>query len=368
MVNAPAADLVVHALRKPETLAGWSPAQWDLLVRQARSAGLLARVGERLNRLGLADAVPPAPAAHLLSALTVAAAQHTEVRREIAFVQHALRDEPGPLVLLKGAAYLMAGLPPAAGRVFSDTDVLVPKARLGAVEAALMMHGWATTHHTPYDQRYYREWMHELPPLVHLRRQTALDVHHGISPLTARIRTDSAQLLRAAMPIPGQPGLAMLSPPDMVLHSMLHLLVNDELSHALRDLSDLDLLLRHFGAEAAFWPRIVERAREGGLGRVLHYGLRFVVRVFETPMPADTTRACASCAPAAATAALMDALWRRALVPPHHSVVGAGHRVALFMLYVRAHWLRMPTGLLLRHLVVKAMRRREPDSNPQTQR
>jgi hypothetical protein len=53
----------------------------------------------------------------------------------------------------------------------------------------------------------------------------------------------------------------------------------------------------------------------------------------------------------------MDALWRRALRPPHHSVVGGLHRAALFMLYVRAHWLRMPTDLLLRHLAVKALRR-----------
>ncbi len=357
-----AADLVVHALRYPESLSGFSATQWDLLVRQARGAGLLARVAHRLGQLGLADAVPRAPAAHLASAATVAAAQHTEVRREIAHVQHALRDEAGPLVLLKGAAYLAAGLPAAAGRVFSDTDILVPKPRLPAVETALVMHGWATTHHTPYDQRYYREWMHELPPLVHLRRQTALDVHHGISPLTARIRADSERLLQAALPIPGRPGLATLAPADMVLHSMLHLLVNDELSHALRDLSDLDLLLRHFGADPAFWPGIVQRAREQGLGRVLHYGLRFVARVFGTPVPADVAEACAAFAPSAPAAALMDTLWRRALLPPHHSVAGgAAHHAALFMLYVRAHWLRMPTGLLLRHLTVKALRRgREP--------
>ena len=44
----------------------------------------------------------------------------------------------------------------------------------------------ATTHHSAYDQRYYREWMHELPPLLHVRRQTALDVHHAIAPETAR--------------------------------------------------------------------------------------------------------------------------------------------------------------------------------------
>ena len=34
--------------------------------------------------------------------------------------------------------------------------------------------GWATTHHSPYDQRYYRTWMHELPPLRHAVRGSIL--------------------------------------------------------------------------------------------------------------------------------------------------------------------------------------------------
>jgi hypothetical protein len=28
-----------------------------------------------------------------------------------------------------------------------------------------MLAGWAATHHDAYDQRYYRQWMHELPPM-----------------------------------------------------------------------------------------------------------------------------------------------------------------------------------------------------------
>ena len=357
MGPSPLADMVVHALRSPEVLPALPASQWDLLVRQARSAGLLARVAQRLSQLGLTDAVPPAPAAHLASALTVAAAQHTEVQREIAFVQHALRDEAGPLVLLKGAAYLAAGLPAAAGRVFSDTDILVPRSRLAAVETALVMHGWATSHHTPYDQHYYRQWMHELPPLVHLRRQTALDVHHAIAPETARLRPPSALLLEAVAPIPGRPGLATLAPADMVLHSMLHLNVNDELGHALRDLSDLDLLLRHFGADAGFWPQLVARARQLGLAAVLRHGLRHAARVFATPVPAAVLQDVADAAPGALRGRLMDALWARALRPRHHSLVGPADRLALWCLYVRAHAMRMPAGLLLRHLAVKALRR-----------
>jgi hypothetical protein len=66
--------------------------------------------------------------------------------------------------------------------MFSDVDVLVPRDRLADVEAALMLAGWASTNPSEYDQHYYRRWMHELPPLQHIRRQTVLDVHHAILP------------------------------------------------------------------------------------------------------------------------------------------------------------------------------------------
>lgn len=361
-------DLVAAALRAPQDTLQLTPAVWDLLVRQARAAGLLARLAWLLGTRGLADRVPSAPAAHLLAAARVAAAQRVEVQREIAHVQHALRELPGPLILLKGAAYLAAGLPAAEGRVFSDTDILLPKAQLPVAESALLLHGWASTHHSAYDQRYYREWMHELPPLVHLRRQTALDVHHAIAPETARLRPSSEALLQAAVPLPEQPGLATLAPSDMVLHSMLHLNVNDQLGHALRDLSDLDLLLRHFGRDAAFWPQLVARARAFGLARVLRDGLRSARRVFDTPVPADVEAGVADAAPGALRQRLMDALWERALRPRHASLVGPADRLALWLLYVRAHWMRMPTGLLLRHLAVKAMQRGEPETAAQAQR
>jgi hypothetical protein len=145
-----------------------------------------------------------------------------------------------------------------------------------------------------------------------------------------------------------------------VLHSMLHLNVNDELSHALRDLSDLDLLLRHFSADAGFWPRLVARSRELGLERVLRDSLRFARRIFDTPVPAAAEAGVADAAPGALRGWLMDALWARALRPRHRSLLGAADRFALWCLYVRAHAMRMPTGLLIRHLAVKALRRGDP--------
>jgi Uncharacterised nucleotidyltransferase len=358
-------DPVIAALRDPAKPASWSLSQWDAGLRSARQADLLARLAQGLRARGLLQHVPAAPRAHLESALTLAAAQHTEVQREVAQVRAALAPMGLEPVLLKGAAYVVAALPAAAGRMFSDVDILVPKARITAVEAALMAHGWATTHHSSYDQRYYREWMHEIPPLIHIQRNTVLDVHHAILPETARITPDPSSLLADARPASGEPDAPhVLAPRDMVLHSMVHLFFNEEHSHALRDLSDLDLLLRHFGQDAGFWPALVARASQLNLAGVLHLGLRHAHQILATPVPAPALTDAARADPGSAFAsALMDRLWRHALRTPPSDDARMSSRLPLLVLYVRAHALRMPPGLLARHLA-KKMWMRLADADP----
>ena len=345
---------LVQALRDPAATLSWTPAQWELLIRQARSADLLSRLALRLQELRSLEKVPVPPRAHLLAARTVWHAQEEAVHREVGQVRKALAPTGVDIILLKGAAYLYAGLPAAHGRTFSDIDILVPRAVLPQVEAALMLHGWATTHHDPYDQRYYREWMHELPPMQHVTRQTVLDVHHAIVPLTARLKPDSAKLLARARPLPEHPGVKVLAPADMVLHSAAHLFLNEELSHGLRDLVDLDSLLRHFGGEQGFWTALIARATEMDLEQPLRYALRYSNRILGTPVPGDALSGSVS--------RLMDALFLRALQPDHPTASDGLTPMARWLLYVRAHWMRLPPGRLAYHLTVKALRkeREEP--------
>ena len=351
------ADTVVLALRDPAALRGSSLPQWETLIRQGRRTNLLPRLALALDGLGLLGEVPPAPRVHLEAARTLARAQADAVRREVAYIDRALASAGVPIVLLKGAAYLIAGLSAARGRVFSDIDILVPQGALGNVEATLMLHGWHTSKTTAYDQRYYRRWMHELPPLRHNSRQTLLDVHHAILPITARLKPDSAKLLAASRPIAGEPRLRVLAPIDMALHSATHLFCNEDVGNSLRDLVDLDSLLREFASEESFWPRLTVRAGELDLTRPLYYALRYAVRLLDTPVPERVLGAAEIGRPPTVLRGLMDALFLRTLQP---NPAGNGlSSLARGSLYVRAHWLRMPPLLLAQHLAVKALRREE---------
>lgn len=363
----PDTPLIVRVLLDPALSSGLREADLDLLLRQARASRLLARLNAALADAGLLDTLLPAFRHHLDAAARVLNHQHRALDWELRGFARLLKPIGVEPVLLKGAAYVAAGLRAARGRSFSDIDFMVPEARLGDVESLLMRDGWVCHLTDDYDQRYYRTWMHEIPPLTHMKRGTSLDVHHAITPRTARVRADSNAMLAAAQPLPAYPGLRVLSPVDRVLHSAVHLFMDGEFDAGLRDLFDLRSLIEQGMAEDAdFAAQLAHRALEVGLERPLHYALRYLDMLFGP----SGLEAIGDRLPAAARGALhqrtMDSLFRRALRPHHPSCSDALTPLALSLLYVRGHWLRMPTHLLLGHLIRKALRRQDdsPD-NPQ---
>ncbi|MES2758051.1 MAG: nucleotidyltransferase family protein [Pseudomonadota bacterium] len=335
-------------------MSAFSLAEWDLLLRQAASANLTAALYYLAAEHEQLGAMPARAREHLEWAHVQGERHRQGVRFEVRQIRRALADLDVPLILLKGAAYTMAGLPPAPGRLFSDIDILVPKERLAEVEAALMLHGWAASHHDEYDQRYYREWMHELPPMQHVMRQSLIDVHHAILPETARVRPEPASLRAGARAVDGDDGLRVFAPADMVLHSAVHLFYDGEFDHGLRDLIDIDRLLRRFGGEAGFWESLASRADELQLGRPLFYALRYSSSILGTEIPAAVLAAAGRARPNRALLALMDRLFGRALLPPHASCADGFSKPARFLLYIRGNWLRMPPLMLARHLFHKA--------------
>lgn len=352
----PAWEPLLRSLRDPACMAAHDDATWDLLLRQALAAGLLARLGALARQVGIEPQLPLPVRRQMQALLAVSEQQRRAVRWELLMLSRDLADLPGPVLLLKGAAYVAGDLPPAPGRLFSDIDILVARDQLDQAEAALLLGGWHSAAETAYDERYYREWMHELPPLMHVHRGTNLDLHHNILPLTARIKTHSAPLLAAARPLAEFPRFSLPAPTDQVLHSATHLMHEGEWGHGLRDLVDLDSLLRHHSQAPGFWDELLARAEALSLGRPLFYGLVLCRRHLHTPVPDDVLQRCPA-RPGPIGQALMPALFTRALSGGHRGSMAPGTRLAEFALYVRSHYLRMPLHLLLPHLLVKALAR-----------
>lgn len=362
-MSLPPMTLLFQALREPQGLPLLAPGDWDLLIRQARSADLLACIGERSAKAGVWHALLPAAREHLTSARQLAQRQHVELRHEIRHIQRALAPLGVPVVLLKGAAYVAQGSPAAPGRMVADVDILVPRERLASVESALMMAGWVSTNRDAYDQRYYRQWMHEIPPLRHMERGTVLDLHHAILPPTGRFRPDPALLLAAVEPLPDEPTLSVLSRTDQVLHSAAHLFHEGELAMGLRGLVDLDALLRDHAQMPDGWERLLARAHALDLQWPLFQALRYTRLMLGTPVPERLAPALAPRLPRWRLR-WQDALYLRALRPVHASLDDTWTPAARFLVYLRSHWMRMPPGLLAQHLLRKLLSARRVEPKP----
>jgi len=349
-----ALDLVSMVLRRPADVCSLELQQWDLLIRQARKAQLLARLYHILKEEALLQYIPKQAAWHFEADWAVTVRHAESIQWEIKKIYRALYSVGVPVVLLKGAAYVAADMPSAAGRVFADVDIMVPKGALEDVERAFGRNGWVTANPDEYDQRYYRKWMHELPPLKHYKRRTVLDVHHTILPETARLHPDPNKLMMAAVPLDNMEDIYVFAPEDMVLHSATHLFHDGELEHGLRDLVDLDSLLRHFSQADGFWERLLDRAVEMELARPLYYVLRYTSHLLGTPVPDDILDKSGQGKPGAMLAGLMDQLFYRALKPDHASCRDSFTGLARWMLYIRSHYLRMPLHLLIPHLLYKS--------------
>jgi hypothetical protein len=306
-------------------------------VTMARAEQLIGTLAYRLDGLPLPETV----AALLADARASAETGRRTALWEAEMARRALAPIGCPVVLLKGTAFVAAGLLAGRGRSIGDLDILVPRESLDAVEAALLAAGWEWVKPDAYDDAYYRAHMHELPPLIHRERDRMIDVHHTILPLTARITPDAAALIAASLPLGN--GLAVLAPADMIAHAAAHLIADGDLAGGLRNLWDIHCLITESGITG-----LEDRARRHGLYRQVMRVARQSHALFGTDIPTGWL-----------TDDGLDRFYRRRLLARD----GWGRPirpVTRLVFYVRSHWLRMPLPMLIRHLWTKWRRGHRP--------
>lgn len=325
-----AIETLVALLRAPEQSGALDPEEWTEVVTVARAETLLGTLAHRLGGMAL----PPM----VKRVMDDAKAEAEQVRRtalwEANRVARALAPLAVPVILLKGTAFVAAGLAAGQGRGIGDCDILLPRAALDHAETLLLGAGWEWVKSDPYDDLYYRRWMHELPPLIHGERDRMVDVHHTILPLTARPTPDAGALIADAEPLGG--GLAVLCHADMIVHAAAHLFADGDLTGGLRNLWDIHALVEERGVDG-----LAARARRHGLSGAVARAMRLSHALYGTAVPEpwrDVTP--------------IDRLYRRRLMA--RDGWGRERRpVTRFGFYVRSHAIRMPLPMLARHLWIK---------------
>jgi hypothetical protein len=336
------AALLVAVMLDPVRAQGLDARGWTALLTAARAERLIGTLAAKLDGLP----VPGDVAAILADVRLDLLRERRQALWEIDRAMTALAPLDCPVVLLKGSAFLAAGLLAGQGRAIGDLDILVPRERIGEVETALLAAGWDWVKPDPYDDAYYRRWMHELPPLIHHERDRMIDVHHTILPLTAKPRPDPASMIAQAQVLAD--GTRVLCPEHIVIHAAAHLFADGDLSGGLRNLWDIDQLCREFrDRDDHFLLSLHEEAHGHGLGKAVNLALRLSHAIFETPL-----RAYASPIRVAYRSRPSDALFRARLLT-RTGWGQEGRPLLRLAFYVRSHLLRMPPLMLARHLWTK---------------
>ena len=317
--------MLAHALADPASVLALDREQWTALLCMAHAERLSATLAARVAGLN----IPAHATAVLENAVLHAEAARVRALWEVEMARRALGTIDVPVVLLKGSAFVAAGLLAGQGRLVGDLDILVPRDRLADVEAAVLGAGWEWLKSDAYDDHYYRTWMHELPPLIHRDRDAMIDIHHTILPPTARPTPDPVAMIADSMLM--ENGLRVLCPEDMVVHAAAHLLADGDLAGGLRNLWDIRCLIDEFPM-----TRLVDRAQMHGLSHAVDRALRLVAVIFDGgPTQSTTDRLFAN-------RILARDGWGREMRKPTR-----------FAFYVRSHLIRMPLPMLIRHLFVK---------------
>lgn len=342
---------LTRLIHEPLSGASLDEAAWVDMIHVLRAGYLLGSVYYLAESAGAIDHYPPYARRHLQSMRVYSDRQARQVRLECSEIDAHLNSVGIKPVFLKGAGYTLRGSRNAKGRIYTDIDVLVAQNDLDKAQATLKHEAWYSPPITDYDERYYRKWAHEIPPMKHLFRRTVLDLHHNFVPPISGRAPKIGSLLENL--VTTKNGLQVLSPAAATLHSIVHLFTNEDFSHGFRDLVDLYLLMEEYGNEP-YWRDLLSLAERNGFVAELVFAVTSLELVLGYQVPEDLRRELQVNSQEHARGFWTKKVFSRALRPHHPLMCGPAEHCAIQLTYLRGHWIKMPFRILVGHLTVKA--------------
>jgi hypothetical protein len=257
------------------------PAAWRRAAFRAVQLGMGPLFLQHLRERGEAAAAPPEIVRDLERTQFAQALYNTRALADLGRVVGALRAAGLRPVVLKGAALAGRCYDPVALRAISDLDLLLPAGELERADEVLRGLGYRQSC-PPGWEEFYAQHHHRapyLPPRGHPR----LEIHVGLLDPRWRQQPDIEVMIARAveMPFGGAAGWA-LAPEDQLVHACLHLAVSGRFLRGMKDLADIDLLLRRPGGLDV--GAILAAAERPGIGRALHYAFALARELFDTPL------------------------------------------------------------------------------------
>ena len=130
-----------------------------------------------------------------------------------------------------------------------------------------------------------------------------------------------------------------------------------QVHNGLRDLFDIHVLINSYCHEPCFWEKLTEYTLEHDLAYPVSLGLRLVQQQIGTRIPSSIYKNLSKLPPPSEQKTLLEKLYDLALSRNADLHESWASHLAKTVLYIRAHWLRMPAPLLIKHLARKCIHR-----------
>ncbi len=338
-------DLLAHALANPARLPFLALDEWNRLLRYARRSELLARVASQAFGHQAGGHLPHAAREPLEQAQQISGALREQRHTDLLALMQVVAPIGIELVALKGTAHWLCDITVTNDRQFAELDVWAgPQSGL-QFEAALLGQGWLRAETQPGMRVGVERW---LGPVDAAQRVPVLNVHADALSAAPFGRFGLGLQWAARLPVADAAGLHVPAPTDMVLCAVAQLFRGPVGNHGLRDLSDIDMLLRRFGSQPGFWTDLLERADLLCLSWSLRFALRQAQRLLGTPVPSAVHDAMRIGAPPRWLSGLMNRLWSRLLCTPRSQTDRVPARLSALLLSLHARWLGVAASVTRR--------------------
>ena len=272
-------------------LNGLTAEAWHDLAVEAHRQGVAPLLLRRLQVEGAGLTWPAAVRDMLTGLQRQTAVANMQAYRQLLELLGALRQRGVTAVALKGIQIAQIVYGNVALRPMTDLDLLIRRADLPPVEAALAALGYA-----PFTQLAERQWyLDHHYHLDYLRPEAGarlIELHWDLVYPGAPFRIDLDGLWARAQThtIAGAP-VRFLAPEDLVLHLCLQMTYQHLCDYfPLRLLVDIRACLRSY-APHFDWPAFTARAQGWGAARHVYFTLALAHNWLDAPVPAEALRA-----------------------------------------------------------------------------
>jgi len=282
--------LISEHVPEPDWVS-FSPADWELIVQQARGRGVASLLYWRLTQTGRIKLLPEPLVNSLRAAYHSVRMQNGQVIKETETLTRLFDQAEIPTVALKGICFLLTIYPDIGLRPMADLDLLVPASKLSEAVRIAGSSGYveAVPEASPGLENLLNHAVclqKKDPPF------TVLELHHSLVADRSFIYAVPVDWFWGQLePMIASPEgikidhLRMLTPTAQVLYASAHVMLqHGSRNSSLRWYYDLDRLVRTY-ADRMDWELLLFQAQAFEWNSAVAAALFQTAAFFDTPVP-----------------------------------------------------------------------------------